>query len=207
MYEFIFAKNQTELDGAPTIFTFDAAELLRSYDWPTNPLNPRTEAAAAAELASKLSNQFGRRIAYRRQEPHSGAWTLTTAPATPSRRSATKSRIKRSPSDEVYELKLARENLCAFAQLPLIGTLDAGAYKRYGYTDGPDEGHTAKSCAITLLELFERSIAYRPAKSKDAWLVATDPDYFAPFDDETMRSLTLARNSSGLYRVYILRES
>jgi len=75
---------------------------------------------------------------------------------------------------------LARGNDCAFADLPVIGRMDVGAYKRDGYSDGPATGSAAKQCAITLLELFQRSVAYRLTTSRNSLFSASDPSISCP---------------------------
>lgn len=201
-YEFIFAENQTQLDLAPTIFTFDTAELLRSHKWPADPLGEKTEALVAERLAAEICKRFGRRTAYRVLGSKKTPWTLTTVPQAPSRKRLDKMQLDALPSNEIYDLMLARGNDCAFAELSVIGTMDVGAYKRYGYSDGPSTGMTAKHCAITLLELFECGIAYRPTASRNSWFIASEPEYFTPFDDETMRIME-RQAGGGLYRLHV----
>lgn len=202
MHEFVFADESARPDAAPVILALDTEELRRSYGWPRPGL--ASAADAAAELAAAIARQFGRRVGYK--ERGGQDWLLTEPPAKPSRRRPATGTVERNPSDEVYELKLARANECAFRDLPVVGTIDVGAYKRYGYDDGPAAGLTAKSCAVALVELFGRSVAYRPEGAQGEWLVHGEAEYFTPFDDETAGSL-IREPGGGLYRIYRLKDA
>lgn len=183
-------------DGRHVILTLDM-EALGLYE----PLSARIGRATPESIANELARSFGYTIAYR--PAVGGQWLTSKEPHQPKQQPVSCD----PPPCNLFTLKLALNEETSFQELPLIGTINTAAYRALTGTTNTDDDRTARAISLTLAELFDRSVAFRPKSAQGDWHIVGNPNFFIPFDSETCDSLEPVAGESELYRLRELERS